>query len=203
MKIAIDLNDVIRDFSNNFVKYYIEGYDRDFDLSDFEFWTNDLSILFPFKSKQSYNNFVYNDYAFELFGKCSTTSRGLEQTLNEWTEQTIKDLDIDEPIELMFVSPLEYGLSIGNTYFFLSKLGTKIRETYFPTDSITIWDKCDVLITANPNLLECKPKNKMSIKIKTDYNKESNSDYSYFSLIDFLKNKENTENIVNEYIQNR
>ena len=28
MKIAIDLNDVVRDFSNNFVRYYIEGYDR-------------------------------------------------------------------------------------------------------------------------------------------------------------------------------
>ena len=31
MKIAIDLNDVVRDFSNNFVKYYIEGYDHKFD----------------------------------------------------------------------------------------------------------------------------------------------------------------------------
>ena len=119
MKIAIDLNDVIRDFSNNFVRYYIEGYDRNYDLNGFEFWTNDLSILLPFKSKNSYNNFVYNDYAFELFGKCSTTTRGLETELNTWTEQTLKDLDIDEEVEVIFVSPMEYGLSIGNKYFFL------------------------------------------------------------------------------------
>lgn len=201
MKIAIDLNDVVRDYSNNFLKYYIEGYNRSFNLDEFEFWTNDMSALFPFKSKQSYNNFVYNDYAFELFGKCPTCYRGLEQDLNEWTEQTLKDLDINEEIDLIIVSPMEYGLSIGNTYFFLSKLGTKIREVYFPTDSITIWDKCDILITANPNLLDSKPDNKISIKIDTEYNKESGADYSYFSLSDFLKNKKNTEKLINGIIE--
>lgn len=199
MKIAIDLNDVVRDYSNNFVRYYIEGYNRNFDLNNFEFWTNDLSILFPFKSIKSYNNFVYNDYAFELFGKCSTTSRGLETELETWTEQILKDLDTDEIIEVMFVSPMEYGLSIGNTYFFLSKLGTKIREVYFPIDSSTIWDKCDVLITANPYLLNTKPDNKITIKIKTEYNNECESDYYYHSLSDFLKNKENTEKLINKF----
>ena len=201
MKIAIDLNDVIRDFSNNFVRYYIEGYDRNYDLNGFEFWTNDLSILLPFKSKNSYNNFVYNDYAFELFGKCSTTTRGLETELNTWTEQTSKDLDIDEEVEVIFVSPMEYGLSIGNTYFFLSKLGTKVREVFMPIDSIEIWDKCDVLITANPNLLNNKPDSKITIKIKTEYNNDCSSNYSYNSLSDFLKNNKNTENLISEILQ--
>ena len=169
MKIAIDLNDVVRDFSNNFVKYYIEGYDHKFDLTDFEFWSNDLRAVFPFTSDNSYYNFVYNDYAFELFGKCGVCTRKLESELNDWTEKTIKELDTDEDIETMFVSTKEYGLSIGNTYFFLSKLGTKIREVYFPKDSITIWDKCDALITANPDLLITKPKGKISIKIKSEY----------------------------------
>jgi len=193
MKIAIDLNDVVRDFSNNFLKYYVEGYNHEFDLSEFEFWSNDMSAVFPFKSKASYNNFVYNDFAFELFGKCPVCSRRLESELNDWTEQTLKDIDTDEEIELMFVSPMEYGLSIGNTYFFLSKLGTKIREAYFPTDSATIWNKCDVLITANPNLLEKKPEGKIAIKINTDYNKESNADYSFKDLSEFLKNNENVK----------
>ena len=60
MKIAIDLNDVVRDFSNNFVRYYIEGYDHKFDLTDFEFWSHDLSAVFPFKSQKAYHNFIYN-----------------------------------------------------------------------------------------------------------------------------------------------
>ena len=201
MKIAIDINDVVRDFSNNFVKYYIEGYDRKFDLSNFEFFTNDLSMLFPFKSRASYNNFIYNDYAFELFGKCGVCSRGLEKELNMWTEQTLKDMDIDEDIEVIFVSPMEYGASIGNTYFFLSKIGTKIREVYFPVDSFTIWDKCDVLITANPNLISNKPLNKKVVKIKTEYNNEVDADYSFNSLSDFLTDEKNTLKLLNGTIE--
>lgn len=198
MKIAIDINDVIRDFSNNFVKYFIEGYDHNFDLSDFEFWSNDLSVVFPFKSKQSYHNFIYNDYAFELFGKCGVCSRKLETELNEWVEKTINDIDTDEPIDVILVSPKEYGLSIGNTYFFLSKIGTKVREVYFPTDSQTIWEKCDVLITANPDLLSNKPENKISVKIKFDYNKDVEADYIFKDLSTFLTNEENTIKLLNE-----
>ena len=201
MRIAIDLNDVVRDFTNNFVRYYIEGYDHKFDLSDFELWSNELSAVFPFKSQTSYHNFVYNDYAFELFGKCGVCTRNLEAELNDWTEKTLKDIDTEEPIDVLFVSPMEYGLSIGNTYFFLSKLGTKVRETYFPIDSVTIWDKCDVLITANPNLLESKPDGKISIKIKAEYNKDSVSDYTYKDLSTFLINEKNTEKLLNGFVQ--
>jgi len=202
MKIAIDLNDVVRDFSNNFLRYYVERYNHEFDLEDFELWSNKLDAVFPFNSENAYYNFMYNDYAFELFGKCGVCSRKLETELNDWTEKTLKDLDFDENIEIMFVSPMEYGLSIGNTYFFLSKLGTKIREAYFPKNSETIWNKCDVLITANPDLLDCKPdceKPKISVKIKTDYNKESISDFEYSSFSSFLTNPDNTKKIVEAY----
>lgn len=196
MRIAIDLNDVVRDFSNNFIRYYVEGYNHEYDLSNFELWSNNLSAVLPFKSDKAYNNFVYNDYAFELFGKCGVCSRNLGTELNEWTEKTLKDIDTDEDIEVLFVSPMEYGLSIGNTLFFLSKIGTKVREVYFPKDSMTIWDKCDVLITANPNLLENKPEGKVSIKIKTDYNNEAESDFTYKDLSTFLTNAENTEKLI-------
>lgn len=197
MRIAIDLNDVVRDYSHNFLKYYIEGYNHEFDLTDFEFWTHDMSALFPFKSDMSYNNFVYNDYAFELFGKCGTCTRNLEGDLNIWTEQTLMDIDTEEPIELLFVSPMEYGLSIGNTYFFISKLGTKIRETYFPVDSKLIWDRCDVLITANPYLLSIKPEGKTTVKISTEYNKEAAADYSYMNLSGFMADSDVIQKIIN------
>lgn len=200
MKIAIDLNDVVRDYSNNFVRYYIEGYNHEFDLSEFEFWTNDMESLFPFSSKNSYFNFVYNDFAFELFGKCPTCSKNTTNELNDWTEKTVKELDVDEDIELMFVSPFEYGLSIGNTYFFLSKIGTKIREAYFPSDSSTIWDKCDVLITANPKLLAEKPEGKTSVKINMEYNKESDADFTFSSLSSFVSDENNIKKILEKHV---
>ncbi len=198
MKIAIDLNDVVRDFSNNFIRYYIEGYNHEFDLDDFEFWSPYLNQVFPFQSDAAYTNFVYNDFAFELFGKCDVCSRNLESELNDWSEKTVKGIESDEPIELMFVSTMEYGNSIGNTLFFLSKIGTKVRDYYFPADSKTIWDRCDVLITANPYLIEIKPEGKKVIKINTEYNKETEADYSFNSLSSFITNNENLKNLLNE-----
>lgn len=196
MKIAIDLNDVVRDFSNNFVRYYIEGYNHEFDLTDFTFWSNNPFEVFPFSSEKSYANFIYCDFAYELYAKCDVCTRRLESELNDWTEKTLKDIDTDEPIEVMFVSPMEYGLSIGNTYSFLSKIGTKVREVYLPSDSSTIWDKCDVLITANPNLLATKPEGKKSVKIKAEYNEESEADFTYKDLSSFLSKQENTEKLL-------
>lgn len=186
MKIAIDLNDVVRDYSYNFLMYYVKGYNHQFDPENFNETTNDMELALPFKTTRAYEKFVYEDYPFELFGKCPTCTKKLTEQLNEWTEQTIKNVDTDQNIDVLFVSAMEYGASIGNTYFFLSKLGTKVRETYFPRDSRTIWDHCDVLITANPSLLASKPEGKTAIKINKEYNKDSEADFSYETLSMFL-----------------
>lgn len=190
MKIAIDLNDVIRDFSTNFLKYYYERYNHEFVLDDFEFWTNDMCALFPFASDNAYLRFTYEEYVYELFGKCGLCENSITSLLSEWCNDKIGNYDSDEPIELMVVSPKEYGLSIGCTLFFLSKIGSTIRETYFPKESLTIWDKCDVLITANPDLINARPKGKKAVKIKKEYNKEATADFEYTRFSDFLKDDE-------------
>lgn len=66
MKLAIDLNDVIRDYSRNFVKYFKKGINHAFDEETIEFYTNDMEVLLPFSSKEQYRRFVYEDYPFEL-----------------------------------------------------------------------------------------------------------------------------------------
>jgi hypothetical protein len=35
MKIAIDLNDVIRDYSDNFLRVYVTNYNREYDTDEF------------------------------------------------------------------------------------------------------------------------------------------------------------------------
>ena len=69
-------------------------------------------------------------------------------------------------------------------------MATRIRNIFFPADSSEIWDRCDVLITADPNLLNNKPEGKTSIRIENDYNKDCEADYSYSSLSEFLLDKE-------------
>ena len=203
MKIAIDLNDVLRDFSRNFGKYYHQYYDHTIDLGEIDVWTNDMKILFPFKTDSAYEQFTYEKYVYELFGKCSTCHPQTASDFNVWLNYTLaniyEDLDTDsiENIEVMIVSPMEYGLSLAATLFFVSKLGSPIREFYFPKDSLTIWDKCDILITANPRLLENKPeeKGKISVKIEMPYNKDFKSDFSYGTFREFVKNPNNTKKL--------
>lgn len=195
MKIAVDLNDVLRDFTSNFGNYFKKGYDEDIDLDEIEITTNCLDEVFPFKSRYDYEHFVYEDYAWELFAKCPSCDNGLGAAFSNWVTKTITNIDVDEPIEVIIVSPMEYGITIPATYWFISKLGCRAREIYLPVDSLTIWDKCDVLITANPKLLDSKPEGKKSVKIVADYNTECDADFTYNNMLEFLKEDGNTEEL--------
>ena len=196
MKIAVDLNDVLRDYTANFGEYFKKGYDQDINLDEIEVTTNDLSQVFPFKSRYDYEHFVYEDFAWELFAKCPSCDRGLGASFSNWITKTITNIDTEEPIEVIIVSPMEYGITIPATYWFISKLGCRAREIYLPTDSTTIWDRCDVLITANPILLTIKPDGKKSVKIKTDYNEDCPSDFEYNNMLEFLSKDGNTEELI-------
>lgn len=194
MKIAIDLNDVIRDYSRNFVKYFKKGINHSFNEDEVEFYTNDMQILLPFTSYEQYRRFVYEDYPFELYGKCAAVDKNLPRDLNEWIEFDLLDNDI----EVMFVSPMECDLTIQSTFSFLAKIGSRVREVYFPIDSATVWDKCDILITANPRFFYSKKEGKQIVKINKEYNKDFESDFSYDSLLDIIKDNNFIENIIND-----
>lgn len=195
MKIGIELNDVVRSFSKNFGKYFVEGIDHTFDCNTIEFTTNELNELFPFKSDEQYRRFVYEDYIMELFGKCPTTTKNLSTKINKIVEIIIPDMDLEEPIEVMFFSSKEYGATIGYTYFFLSKIGSHIREIVMPKDSLEMWDKCDIIFASSPYILENKPSNKTSIKINMPYNEKNKSDFSFNTMEEIIDNN-NIEEII-------
>lgn len=198
MTIAIDINDVIRDFTRQFIKYYQKVIDPSFeieydDVNDFEF-TN----IFPFLDENGnvdinqYYRFKYEDCAFEIFGRADVMERKLPSDFNLWTQNTLKNFEEDNIPEVIIVSPFEMNLSIQSTLSFLSRIGVRVREYYFPLDSQTIWDKCDVLITANPNLIKNKPEGKTVFKINAPYNKEALTEYTFDSLCDIIHDEKKT-----------
>ena len=192
MKIAIDINDVLRDYTSQFKIYYNKGIDETFEIEDKDINSFDLFEVFPFKDRNAYNMFRYVDYAFEIYGRAEPMDKMLPYKLNDWAQKTLRDLDEDNVPEIMIVCPFETGLAIQSTYSFLAKTMTRIREVYFPTDSSKIWDKCDILITANPNLINNVPEGKTVIKIETSYNIPAESKYSFKSLIDVINDPEET-----------
>ena len=116
----------------------------------------------------------------------------LPRDLNAWIELTL----LDEDIEVIFVSPMESDLTIQSTYAFLARIGSRVRETYFPIDSSTVFDKCDYLITANPRFFGIND-NKV-IKINKDYNRDYDIDMNYNSLMDIINDNNFVEKLKNE-----
>ena len=89
-----------------------------------------MEILLPFSSSEQYRRFVYEDYPFELYGKCPIVDKNLGRDLNEWLEFELPD----EDIEVMFVSPMECDLTIQSTYSFLAKI---IKPEVFKSSLLT------------------------------------------------------------------
>lgn len=178
MIIGVSLDDVLRDFLGKFKILYKKEFEKD-PIEPIN--TLDLMVHFPFENETDLYNFLYEDFSLELFGHANEKYKNAVIDLNSLYSQ-YKDFH-----EFLIISK-EFGNSIPATLFFLSKTSCKIRNYKFVKSNDSIWDHCDIMVTANPNILIGKPENKFSIKIKTDYNSEINSDYEVEKIKDILDN---------------
>lgn len=193
-RIAIDINDTLRDNLLQFKNCYKKWVDNEFDIDIKDIKDFDLMKSFPFGSKNDFNDFKYNSYAYELFSRAEVTDKMLPYRLNDWLQNDMRNFDEGKNPEILFFSPFELGLTIQATYSFLSKIGCRCREMVFPIDSSKMWDRCDIMITANPNLLKNVPEGKVAIKIKAPYNEDVECEYTFDSLIELIQDKDETIN---------
>jgi hypothetical protein len=190
MTLAIDINDVIRDNMYQFKQVYQRYIDGGFDIDLNDIDTYNMLDHYPFESESELNQFKYVDFAFELYGRAETCDKMLSYALNDYLEKTLRDID-DVPNVILF-SPFEIGLTIQSTFSFLAARTIRTRELYFPVDSMTIYDRADVVITAQPSLIENCPEGKCVIKINKPYNKEIETKYSFNSLMDVINDENET-----------
>ena len=191
MKIAIDINDVIRDNMHQFRNVYNKYVDPTFEINDDEI-TYDQKECYGFASDGELAKFKYEDYPFELYGRAECCDKVLPYMLNEWTEKTLMDLDEENIPEIMFFSPFEIGLTIQSTFSFLSGKSLRPREIWFPKNSIEIYDRADIVITAQPSLIDNCPEGKHVIKINKPWNTECEAEHSFDSLVDVIKDPNGT-----------
>lgn len=193
MVIGIDLNEVLRDFVGQ-IEYTYEKYktpETGIEMNTVDSF--DLLKHFPFKGGiNEMNKFMYEEAALEIFGHADELHDNLINKLNMYN----MDLVDDEEHEIRLVSR-EAMNSIPATFFFLSKTGCKLSDIKFYTNYIDMWDGVDVLITANPLLIENKPDDKTVIKIESSYNKNIKGDYEFETLIDFMNDHKILDNINN------
>lgn len=172
-RVCIDINDTVRDNLGQFEKVYYKFKDGRFRLDLKSITSTYHPDYFPFKDNEEYELFKYEDYPFELYARAEVRGGSVVGLLfNQWLEREMSDYDEEECPEVIFVSPFEIGLTIPSTMSFLSRINSRVREIYFPLDSSTIWDRCDILITANPKFIEEKPEDKELIVVSMPYNEK-------------------------------
>lgn len=193
IKIGIELNGIIRDINKQYLKYYVKDIKPDFDDTNVNLNVTNLIDELKFDSKALKEQFIYEDYPYELFGCAAPMSRNLHTFINGW----IHDLYWDKDIDVSFFSLGEDELTIQSSYFYLSKSGSRIRKIIFPINTKEVFNEFDVIITINKELLDEKRKDKIMILIKKDDNKEYElkTDYVYENLEDLINDKDFVDNI--------
>lgn len=184
MVIAIELNNIVRDYNTQLLKYYRKAYDANFGDEDMDLNCTDLLPSLPFNNNKERKLFKEIDYPYELFGCARTTSRHLHVEVADWLSE-------NEDIEIIYFSLGESGLMIQSTYFFLSK-GSKVRTMIFPKEAKDIWNFCDVAVTLNKDVINNKPNNKKVILIEKSDNKhlKTKVDLVYSSLHKLINDKD-------------
>lgn len=172
LTIGIELNHVVRNINRQLLKYYAKEFDPTMDWDELDDKVDVFEKYLKFDSKYAKNNFIYIDYPFELFGSAQTMEKKLAVKMTTWLNE-IENIE-DEDIRIIFYSLDEDALTIQSTYFFLSKIGTRVRKVIFPKNLKEVWDECDVVITARNQFFdEEMPQSKKIVLINRDFNKEN------------------------------
>lgn len=190
IKIGIELNHVVRNINKQILKYYKKDIDPSLDIEEID-EKDDVFKYAKFESLTDKNEFIYIDYPYELFGCAKTMDKELPSLLNNWLSE-LTNYEYDD-IEISFFSLNEEALTIQSSYFFLSKIGTRVRKIIFPKNIKEIWGEYDVIIAGSKETLEYlgNKNNDWSyvIKISNNMNKDCKANKEYDSLNDLIKDE--------------
>jgi hypothetical protein len=193
-RIGIGLNEVLRDYIGQ-VTYTYNKYIAPCDIKEGEVTNFNLIDFYKFEDITKLNTFLYLEAALEIFGHADQMSDGLMNHFNNF----IMDMNDEGEHQVELISR-EANKAIPSTYFFLSKTGCRANNVRFVTAYEDKWNDVDVLITANPQTLESKPSGKISVKVKASYNTDVPADYEIDSIIDFIKDIDLRNKILNTKI---
>jgi len=201
-RIGIEINGVLRDtigkFTQVYEKHMVEESDDEnktyeIDLSgntkenttenNFEYKIiNEVTSLelmshFTFKDSDELYSFMYEDFVMQIFGHAGSTETFTFNDLNDFY------INFRDNYEIIIVSD-EMGRSKPASLFFLSKFGCLVENIKFYSNTTlqNLWDSLDIIVSANPKLIENAPENKTVIKYETPYNKNVTCEYEITEL---------------------
>ena len=179
LTIGVELNHVVRNINKQILKYYAKEFDPSMDWEEMDDKCDVFEKYCKFNSKYEKNNFIYIDYPYEIFGCANTAEKKLAVKITTWLSE-ITNIE-DEDIRIIFFSLNEHAITIQSSFFFLSKIGSRVRKVVFPKNVLEVWDECDVVITANNQFFEEeKPDYGKIVLINREFN-EKNKDKAFLN----------------------
>jgi hypothetical protein len=201
IKVGIELNHVVRNINKQILKYYQKDIDQSLDIDDID-EKDDAFKYAKFETLTDKNDFIYIDYPYEIYGCAKTMDKELPALINNWLSE-LTNYEEDE-IEISFFSLNEEALTIQSSYFFLSKIGTRVRKIIFPKSINEIRGEYDVVIAGSKEVLDFFKGDNESyvVQISNNMNKDCEADKKYDSLNDVIKDDEFI-GIVQEFVNNK
>ena len=196
MKIAIDINGVVRDTLGKaeqvYKKFFIDDYVSEEGEESFEYSLNlpitstTLSNHFAFPTEESFYDFFYVDFPMEIFGHAPSVSGNTFNNIDE-IYKVLRDSH-----DVYFISE-EMERSKPATLFFLAKYGCLVENIkfYSKLTQESLWDDFDIILTANPDLINNTKKDTQIVKFNKLYNSDVNSKLSIDTLEEFVPSIKN------------
>jgi hypothetical protein len=196
MKIAIDINGVVRDTLGKaeqvYKKFFIDDYVSEEDEESFEYSLNlpitstTLSNHFAFPTEESFYDFFYVDFPMEIFGHAPSVSGNTFNNIDEIYKSLRDSHDV-------YIISEEMERSKPATLFFLAKYGCLVENIkfYSKLTQESLWDDFDIILTANPDLINNTKKDTQIVKFNKLYNSDANSKLSIDTLEEFVPSIEN------------
>ena len=188
IRVAIDINHVIRNINGQILKYYKKDIDPDLDIEQID-TKEDIFKYLDFITAEKKREFIYEDYPYEIFGCAKPIEKDLPGEINKWLYD-LTNYEKDK-VNIFYFGLGEDSLTIQSSFFFLSKIGTRVRKIIFPETDEEVINQSDVIISTDGKLLS-KAEGKYRILIKTKFNEKyyGKFDKEYDSLSDLIKDTE-------------
>jgi hypothetical protein len=187
MEIFLSVDGVLRNTIQKFEYHYNNYYLLEEPPNDSEFAYSITSPIkndnllnhFSFQSIEEYENFIFIEFAIEIFGHAGLSYKDTISQLNELIyknkEHNFTVIGLDE-----------YGKAKPSTLFFLSKngfLGNHIR--FINSNQIEdCWKQCDMWITDSKKIIDLCPSDKIAVKFNTSYNEYFTNRYEINKLVE-------------------
>jgi hypothetical protein len=183
MIVGINLDGVLRNYLNKFLSTHEKYYGSNVDIKDITHYELDKYFVFDEREgggSSSFLKFSYEDCSLEIYGYADEIEEHIVTKLNSFITNNKEEVTVK-------IISRECGRAIPATLFFLSKTGSMCKNIKFVNSYEEMWEECDILVTSFPQVLETKPKDKISVKIERNYNKKVKSDYSLETISEFLE----------------